>query len=590
MNKAAPCGFLWLIVAFYNQFVFAVTCEFSISNEWNSGFTSSVTLHNDTQSIINGWVVSIEFVDGSSISHMWDASLSGHTPYQASNLSYNQTIQPGQSVNFGFNSQKNILNTAAQAPMLGGICIDENGNNAPQAFASASTLQGVIPLTVDFDASQSTDPDADELTYLWQFEDGSTSTEINPTHTFIEAGEQTVILTVDDGELSANTTLSIIAQLPEPESAQCEYIVDQEWGSGFTSTITITNTADQAINSWIASIDFPDHSASITQMWDADFSGQNPYQANNKSYNGRIEPGSTVSFGFNSNKSTQGAAVQTPLLGGICAATEPPTPNNPPQISATVSPNTGTIPLTTEFDASQSSDPDGDELSFYWDFGNGQSSSEAVASQSYTEAGVYTVTLTLTDSHQASATQQFTISAQEPVVNQSYTLDAQSSSLFFVSSKKVHVIETHTFTDISGEISPVGAAQVRVNLDSVDTGIDIRNERMRNVLFETSVFSEATVSLDIDMAMLDAIPIGGVIQQSISPAASLYGVDMILQTQVSITRLSADTLLVQNLTPLLLNVEDFNLAAGVEALRELAGLDVISYSVPVNFTLIFNKQ
>ncbi len=590
MIKISPCRFLLLITALCNQYAFAVTCEFTISNEWNSGFTSSVTLLNDTQTAIDGWTASIEFTDGSTISHIWNAALSGQAPYQASHLSYNQTISPGRSVSFGFNTQKSSSGSAAQAPMLGGICSNVSGNNAPHAVASASSLEGIIPLTVDFNASQSTDPDDDALSYLWQFEDGTTSTEVSPAYTFSEAGEQSVTLTVDDGELSASTTLDIIATLPEPESAQCEYIITNEWGSGFTSTIKITNTADQAISAWTASIAFPENSASITQMWNADFSGQNPYQAGNTSYNGRIEPGSTVSFGFNANKSTHNAPVQMPLLGDICGESTPPALNNPPHIIATVSPDRGTIPLTTDFDANASFDPDGDALSFHWDFGDGQSSSDAVTSNTYTEAGAYTVTLTLTDSQQATDTQTFTLTAQAPIVSHAYTLDAQASSLFFVSTKKVHVIESHTFTDITGDISPAGEAQVRINLDSVETGIDVRNERMRNVLFETSLFSEATVSLNIDMAVIDAIPIGGVSQHSISPTASLHGVDLALQTQVSITKLNADTLVVQNLTPLLLNIEDFDLATGIEALKDLAGLDVISYSVPVNFTLIFNKQ
>ncbi len=589
MMKISPYSFLLLITAFCNQSAFAVTCEFEITNEWNSGYTASVTLFNDTQTQVDGWTASVEFVDGATIAHFWNTSISGQTPYLASNLAYNQTIQSGSSVSFGFNAQKSSSGATPQAPLLGGICHNVIGNNAPRAIATASPMQGFIPLSVDFSADASTDPDGDALSYQWQFEDGSTTTEANPSHTFSEAGEYTVTLTVDDGELSASTTLSILATLPEPETAQCQYSISNEWGSGFTSSIAITNVSEQAITAWTASIEFPNDSASITQMWNADFSGQNPYQASNKSYNGQINPGSTVSFGFNSNKATQGAAVQTPILGGICGDGNIDI-NTPPEIIASVSPDTGVIPLVSTFDASQSSDADGDALNFHWDFGDGQTSTDAVATHTYTNAGNYTATLTLTDSHQATATQQFSISAQQPVVSDAYTLDTQSSSLFFVSTKKVHVIETHTFTDITGEISSTGEALVHINLDSVESGIDIRNQRMREVLFETSQFSEATVSLNIDMTMLDAIPIGETQEQSISPEASLHGVNIDLLTQVSITRLSVDTLVVQNLTPLLLNVEDFNLGAGIDALKELAGLDVISYSVPVNFTLIFNKQ
>ncbi len=589
MIKISPYSFLLLITAFCSQSAFAVICEFEITNEWNSGYTASITLYNDTQSQVDGWTATIEFTDATTVSHFWNASITSQPPYQASHKSYNKTIQPGGSINFGFNAKKSIAGAAAQAPILGGICDNENGNHSPQAIATASTTQGTIPLTIDFSSDASTDQDGDVLSYLWQFEDGTSISEPNPSRTFSKAGEYSVTLTVHDGELSSSTTLSILAQLPQPESAECQFNINNEWGSGFTSSIEITNVSEQAITAWTASIDFPNNSANITQMWNADLMGQNPYQASNKSYNGRIDPGSSVSFGFNSNKSTQGASVQTPILGGICDDGNLNI-NTPPEIIASVLPNTGTIPLVTVFDASQSVDVDDDELSFYWDFGNGQTSTDAVANHTYLDAGNYRVTLTLTDSHEATDIEQFSVIAQEPVTNHSYTLDSESSSLFFVSTKNVHVIETHTFTDITGEISSAGEVVVFVNLNSVESGIDIRNERLRELLFETSQFNTAAATMSLDLATIDAIPIGEVSELSLSVQASLHGINTDLLVQISVTRLTADTLLIQNLAPLLLHVEDFNLGAGVEALKELAGLDVISYSVPVNFTLIFNQQ
>ncbi|MEM7660144.1 MAG: PQQ-dependent sugar dehydrogenase [Bacteroidota bacterium] len=62
------------------------------------------------------------------------------------------------------------------------------GNQKPTAVATQDTAYGTSPLTVQFDGSQSTDPEGNPLSYLWKFGDGSTSTQVSPTHTFTAGG------------------------------------------------------------------------------------------------------------------------------------------------------------------------------------------------------------------------------------------------------------------------------------------------------------------------------------------------------------------------------------------------------------------
>ena len=82
----------------------------------------------------------------------------------------------------------------------------------------------------------------------------------------------------------------------------------------------------------------------------------------------------------------------------------------------------GPLPLTVQFSAANSSDPDpGDALSFEWDFdGNGTiDSTDPSASYTYTTAGVYTARLTVTDSSGKTAGASTTITAgnTSPTVN-----------------------------------------------------------------------------------------------------------------------------------------------------------------------------
>jgi glucose/arabinose dehydrogenase/chitodextrinase len=75
----------------------------------------------------------------------------------------------------------------------------------PVAAASATPTRGPTPLTVNFSSSGSSDPEGHPLTYSWNFGDGVTSTQANPSHTYAVAGPYQARLTVSDG---VNSTLS----------------------------------------------------------------------------------------------------------------------------------------------------------------------------------------------------------------------------------------------------------------------------------------------------------------------------------------------------------------------------------------------
>jgi len=72
--------------------------------------------------------------------------------------------------------------------------------------------------------------------------------------------------------------------------------------------------------------------------------------------------------------------------------------NTPPTAVAAATPMEGAPPLEVTFSSNGSSDPDGDALTFAWNFGNGERSTEANPTHTYSEPGRYTATLTVTDS------------------------------------------------------------------------------------------------------------------------------------------------------------------------------------------------
>jgi glucose/arabinose dehydrogenase len=78
-------------------------------------------------------------------------------------------------------------------------------NQQPVAMSAATPTSGSEPLTVNFSSAGSMDPEGQPLSYNWAFGDGTTSTEANPIHTYVNAGPYTARLSVSDG---VSTTLA----------------------------------------------------------------------------------------------------------------------------------------------------------------------------------------------------------------------------------------------------------------------------------------------------------------------------------------------------------------------------------------------
>lgn len=77
------------------------------------------------------------------------------------------------------------------------------GNQAPVANATTDTLSGSTPLTVHFSSNGTYDPNGDNLTYFWDFGDGTESTEANPAKIYNNSGTYTVQLKVSDGQYTS---------------------------------------------------------------------------------------------------------------------------------------------------------------------------------------------------------------------------------------------------------------------------------------------------------------------------------------------------------------------------------------------------
>lgn len=92
------------------------------------------------------------------------------------------------------------------------VNVPAGGNSPPWAEFDAAPASGLAPLSVDFSAIDSYDPEGGPLTYSWDFGDGTPDgTGITAAHSFASVGTFTVMLTVtDDAGLTATATFDVV--------------------------------------------------------------------------------------------------------------------------------------------------------------------------------------------------------------------------------------------------------------------------------------------------------------------------------------------------------------------------------------------
>ena len=172
-------------------------------------------------------------------------------------------------------------------------------------------------------------------------------------------------------------------------------------------------------------------------------------------------------------------------------------------------------------------------------------------------------------------------------VGAGWNLDPARSHLAFVSIKAKDVGEVNSFQEMAGHMGDDGAVTVTMALDSVETLIPIRNERMREFLFNTADYKDATLTAKIDPALIAGMQPGEIRAITAEGNLALHGATQPMTLSMQAAKLDAGTVMVASTKPVIVDAAKFGLTDGVEKLREIAGLDSISQAVPVTFVMTF---
>ena len=248
--------------------------------------------------------------------------------------------------------------------------------------------------SISFDGSGSSDSDGSIVSYAWDFGDNGTGAGVTPTHAYSSAGTFTVALTITDdgGATDTQTTTATITARPLPPIADA--------GGPYSTVVGSPISLDGNGSS------DPDGNI-VTYAWDFGDGGTAAGVAPTHIYS--VDGTFTVTLTVTDS---DGLSSSDTALAAIS-----PADGNALPVAQANGPYTGTEGNDVQFSSDGSTDSDGTIVTYAWDFGDGTTSTAANPTHAYIAAGMYTVTLTVTDDAGDSATNSTTAAIEAVVVN-----------------------------------------------------------------------------------------------------------------------------------------------------------------------------
>ncbi|MXX98400.1 MAG: YceI family protein, partial [Gammaproteobacteria bacterium] len=123
------------------------------------------------------------------------------------------------------------------------------------------------------------------------------------------------------------------------------------------------------------------------------------------------------------------------------------------------------------------------------------------------------------------------------------------------------------------------------DLNSLDTNVPIRDERIAEHVFLSKQYPQAIVS-----ATIDGLEQLNYARKQIEATLAMRGQSHRLQGEVIVKRSNPDTLQIQTVTPILVDANAYGMLDGFAKLKELVGLMQIPTTIPVSLHLVFDAK
>lgn len=149
--------------------------------------------------------------------------------------------------------------------------------------------------------------------------------------------------------------------------------------------------------------------------------------------------------------------------------------------------------------------------------------------------------------------------------------------------------EMGNFMQYSGVFAKHGLLKLEINLNSTVTDIAIRDQRIKEWLFETGQFETATITAQLDAEKINQLPLNSSIQLAQPITLDLHGMKADLTANLSITRTQPNVLSVTTTEPVLVNIESFGMTDGLKKLTDVMMLSKINSGIPITFKGNFHR-
>ncbi len=168
-----------------------------------------------------------------------------------------------------------------------------------------------------------------------------------------------------------------------------------------------------------------------------------------------------------------------------------------------------------------------------------------------------------------------------------WTSIGDQSSIAFGSIKKDVAGEVNHFENVIATVSEDGKVEIKIDLTSLETNIDIRNERMAEHVFKGN--AEATIVGEIDMDEVKEIAPGDTGLVDIEAVLMLAGLEVEIEAEMLVAPLSPNRVLVTTSDFIFVSTADLGIDEGVDMLMSLAKLPGITRTTPISVRMVFEK-
>jgi len=268
---------------------------------------------------------------------------------------------------------------AASASLM---VIVKKHNSAPIAVLASpgNGASFLINETVNFSAAGSYDPDQDVLTYLWTFGDGASAGNRDATHWYVASGSYLVTVKVQDAP-GLNTTASVSINVVKPNTPPVAMI-------GSPKSITVFLTNESITFSANGSYDADGDNLQFLWNFGDGNTGNKMTVAHTYSMAGNYSISLNVSDGKASALAGCAIIIKNPNHAPIARI---------PLFNSSSADGLVFVNSSVHFTDNSSSDPDGDKLSYSWEFGDGAVANGSSADHIYATHGSHIVKLTIID-------------------------------------------------------------------------------------------------------------------------------------------------------------------------------------------------